>query len=174
MIQPSEDRVFRALEDLLSWTSRRQQALAANVANQDTPGYRAKDYSFSFKEQLDSLTMTTTSEKHMMPPEDTSKAQLYEVGTREKPNGNTVDLERELSELTKNELQYITLIQYLSQKIKTMRYAIGEGGQGATNLFTALDVNSSGLTAQRRRAEIASSNLADEQTTRTPSGGPKL
>ena len=54
MIQPSEDRVFPALEDLLSWTSRRQQALAANVANQDTPGYRAKDY--SFQEQLASIT----------------------------------------------------------------------------------------------------------------------
>ena len=60
MIQPSEDRVFPALEDLLSWTSRRQQALAANVANQDTPGYRAKDY--SFQEQLASITMAATSE----------------------------------------------------------------------------------------------------------------
>ena len=40
------------------------------------------------------------------------------------------------------------------------------------NLFTALDVNSSGLTAQRKRAEIASSNLANAQTTRTPEGGP--
>jgi flagellar basal-body rod protein FlgB len=130
MIQPSEDRVFPALEDLLSWTSRRQQALAANIANQDTPGYRAKDYSFSFEEQLNSLTMTTTDEKHMMPLEDTPKTRLYEVGTEEKLNGNTVDLEREMSEITKNGLQYITLIQYLSQKIKTMRYAITEGGKG--------------------------------------------
>ena len=40
------------------------------------------------------------------------------------------------------------------------------------NLFTALDVNSSGLTAQRKRAEIAASNLANAQTTRTPEGGP--
>jgi flagellar basal-body rod protein FlgB len=130
MIQPSEDRVFPALEDLLSWTTKRQQALSANVANQDTPGYRAKDYEFSFKEQLDSLTLTTTNEKHMTPLEDTSKTRLYEVGTEEKLNGNTVDLEREMSELTKNSLQYLTLIQYLSQKIKTMRYAITEGGKG--------------------------------------------
>jgi flagellar basal-body rod protein FlgC len=40
------------------------------------------------------------------------------------------------------------------------------------NLFTALDVNSGGLTAQRKRAEVASSNLANAQTTRTPGGGP--
>jgi flagellar basal-body rod protein FlgC len=40
------------------------------------------------------------------------------------------------------------------------------------NLFTALDVNAGGLTAQRKRAEVASSNLANAQTTRTMGGGP--
>src|SRR5262245_46698844 len=40
------------------------------------------------------------------------------------------------------------------------------------NLITALDVNASGLTAQRKRVELTSSNLANSQTTRTPEGGP--
>jgi len=40
------------------------------------------------------------------------------------------------------------------------------------NLLTALDVNASGLTAQRKRVEVSSSNLANSQTTRTPEGGP--
>jgi flagellar basal-body rod protein FlgC len=40
------------------------------------------------------------------------------------------------------------------------------------NLLTALDVNASGLTAQRRRVEVSSSNLANSQTTRTDEGGP--
>jgi flagellar basal-body rod protein FlgC len=40
------------------------------------------------------------------------------------------------------------------------------------NLLTATDVNASGLTAQRRRVEVASSNLANSQTTRTADGGP--
>lgn len=40
------------------------------------------------------------------------------------------------------------------------------------NLITALDVNASGLTAQRRRVEVSSSNLANSQTTRTEEGGP--
>src|SRR5262249_55832900 len=39
------------------------------------------------------------------------------------------------------------------------------------NLITALDVNASGLTAQRKRVEISSSNLANSQTTRTEEGG---
>jgi len=40
------------------------------------------------------------------------------------------------------------------------------------SLITALDINASGLTAQRQRAEVASANLANSQTTRTPEGGP--
>jgi flagellar basal-body rod protein FlgC len=40
------------------------------------------------------------------------------------------------------------------------------------NLITALDVNASGLTAQRKRVELSSSNLANSQTTRTADGGP--
>src|SRR5437016_5850312 len=40
------------------------------------------------------------------------------------------------------------------------------------NLLTALDVNASGLTAQRKRVEVSSSNLANSQTTRTAEGGP--
>ncbi len=40
------------------------------------------------------------------------------------------------------------------------------------NLITALDVNATGLTAQRQRVEVSSSNLANSQTTRTEEGGP--
>ena len=40
------------------------------------------------------------------------------------------------------------------------------------NLITAIDVNASGLTAQRKRVEVSSSNLANAQTTRTLQGGP--
>ena len=40
------------------------------------------------------------------------------------------------------------------------------------NFITALDVNATGLTAQRKRVEVTSSNLANSQTTRTDEGGP--
>ena len=123
-----EDKMVPVIQDLLSWTSKRQQALASNVANLDTPGYRAKD--FSFQAQLTSLELASTSSKHISPIEDTSSANVYDVGTKSKPNGNNVDIERELTEITKNGLQYITLVQYLNQKIRTLRSAITEGGKG--------------------------------------------
>ena len=43
---------------------------------------------------------------------------------------NNVDLEREMTEITKNGLQYITLVQYLNQKIRTLRSAITDGAKG--------------------------------------------
>jgi flagellar basal-body rod protein FlgB len=128
MINPSDASFFPTLEHLLSWTSKRQQALAANMANMDTPGYRAKDY--SFEQQLATIETAATSSKHITPLEDTTSARLYGVSTKVKPNGNNVDLEREMTELTKNGLQYITLVQYLNQKIRTLRAAISEGGKG--------------------------------------------
>jgi flagellar basal-body rod protein FlgB len=128
MISPSENRLFPEIENLLSWTSKRQQALAGNVANLDTPGYRSKDY--SFREQLSAISMRATANNHISPAEDSSSAQMYEVASKDKPNGNNVDIERELTEITKNGLQYITLVQYLNQKIRTLRTAITEGGKG--------------------------------------------
>src|SRR5437762_8512697 len=127
MINPTDGPLFPALEDLLSWTSKRQQALAANVANMDTPGYRAKDY--SFQQELATIDLAATSSKHLTPTEEASPARMVDVNSKVKPNGNNVDLEREMTEITKNGLQYITLVQYLNQKIRTLRTAINEGGK---------------------------------------------
>src|SRR2546427_5363325 len=127
MINPSDSPIFSSLGDLLSWTSKRQQALAANVANMDTPGYHATDY--SFEQELASIDVAVTSSKHITPLDDAGRARQYDVNTRVKPNGNNVDLEREMTEITKNGLQYITLVQYLNQKIRTLRAAINEGGK---------------------------------------------
>ena len=128
MINPTDGPLFQGIEDLLSWTSKRQQALGANVANMDTPGYRAKDY--SFEQELVSIDLASTSSRHITPTEDSSSARMYDVNTKAKPNGNNVDLEREMTEITKNGLQYITLVQYLNQKIRTLRTAITDGGKG--------------------------------------------
>jgi len=127
MINPSNAPFFPAVAELLSWTSKRQQALAGNVANMDTPGYRAQDY--SFEQELAAIDLSTTTANHIAPLKDEAHARLYAVNSKVKPNGNNVDLEREMTEITKNGLQYITLVQYLNQKIRTLRAAINEGGK---------------------------------------------
>jgi flagellar basal-body rod protein FlgB len=121
------DKMFPLVENMLDWTAKRQQALSANLANIDTPGYKARDISFS--EHLQGLSLETTSNQHLE-----SFAQngmrVFEVGSPDKANGNSVDLDREMTELTKNGLQYIALVQFLNQKIRTLRSAINDGGRG--------------------------------------------
>jgi flagellar basal-body rod protein FlgB len=119
------NKLFPVVESLLDWTAKRQQTISANLANIDTPGYKAKDISFS--EQMNALSLEVSSPVHLEPL-NASGMGVFEVGTKEKQNGNTVDLDREMTELTKNGLQYVALVQFLNQKLRTLRSAIRDGG----------------------------------------------
>ena len=123
-----DNRLYPAIEDRMDWTARRQQVLSNNIANIDTPGYHAKDVSFS--DQLQMLQVNTPNPKHIAPIGMDSRMQQYEVDGNVDLKNNSVDLDHEMSELTKNGLQYVAMIQFVSQKLKTLRSAINEGGKG--------------------------------------------
>jgi flagellar basal-body rod protein FlgB len=121
------DKMFPVVENMLDWAAKRQKTISANLTNVDTPGYKARDVSFS--EHMQSLGLETTSSAHLAPLSQNSSMRVYEVGSEAKQNGNTVDMEREMTELTKNGLQYIALVQFLNQKLRTLRSAINDGGK---------------------------------------------
>ena len=121
-----ENNLVDFIESQLTFASRRQQAFSANIANADTPGYRAQDVRFESQMQL--FSMAKTSGRHITPQQDDSRFWMFDVDTKAKPNGNTVDLDRELTQVTKNGLQFITLMQFLQSKIQTLRSSISEGG----------------------------------------------
>ena len=123
-----DNRLYPAMEDRMDWNARRHQALSNNIANIDTPGYHSKDVSFS--EQLQLLQVHTTNDKHIAPIGMDSRMQQYEVDGNADLKNNSVDLDREMSEITKNGLQYVAMLQFVSQKLKTLRSAINEGGKG--------------------------------------------
>ena len=123
-----DNRLYPAIEDRMDWTARRQQVLSNNIANIDTPGFHSKDVSFS--DQLQMLQVNTPNPKHIAPIGMDSRMQQYEVAGNADLKDNSVDLDREMSELTKNGLQYVAMIQFVSQKLKTLRSAINEGGKG--------------------------------------------
>src|SRR5262245_27817163 len=122
----TEYPILPFLEKMLDWTAKRQQAISSNLANIDTPGYKATD--FSFQQELSSARLNITDPAHQQLP-DQSDVRAYEVSTKVKADGNNVDLERELTQLTKNGLQYVTMVQYLGQKFRMIRNSINEGGK---------------------------------------------
>ncbi len=121
-----ETSFLNFIESQLSIASKRQQVLSANIANVDTPAYRAQDV--TFEDQMELLNMVSTSRRHMTLRESNAGFRMFDVGTKAKPNGNTVDLDRELTEVTKNGLQYVTLMQFLQNKLRTLRSSITDGG----------------------------------------------
>jgi flagellar basal-body rod protein FlgB len=100
----------------------RQQVIAANLANIDTPGYRARDVGFS--ETLTEITRGDETERTMEWSEE------IVVADDEAPDqdGNTVSLEGQMSKMSANMLRYKTLAEVLTRKIGMMRYAANDGG----------------------------------------------
>ncbi len=118
LIQESPSK--RLLEEALQARALRQDLIAANIANIDTPFYKARDIDFETvlrqkaKELYGSkmsqeLTMTQTHIAHMKETlaQDTTKATLYlRDGHMSRNDGNSVDLDVESSELSKNAIMF--------------------------------------------------------------------
>ena len=109
------DVTTSGLERALQGLTARQTATAANIANAQTPGYRAQRVTFE-----DSLATA-------MDTGNPSGAQIdtVDAGTPASITGNTVQLDSEVSDLQKEGLQYQAVAQAVSFKYALLRTAIG-------------------------------------------------
>src|SRR4051812_13650141 len=96
-----EGKMFPYVEHMLDWAAKRQQTISANLANIDTPGYKAKDISFS--DHMQSIELETSSPAHLKSVVSNGM-NVYELDAEAKDNGNTVDLDHQMTDLTKNGL----------------------------------------------------------------------
>ena len=120
-------------EHALELRTKRAEVLANNLANADTPGFKARDIDFQslLKDQMQgkgseqSLKMTTTNGKHLpVNGTDDSADLLYRIPSQPSVDGNTVDTQTEKAEFMKNTLQYQSSFQFLSSRFKSMNNAI--------------------------------------------------
>lgn len=112
----------------------RQQVIADNIANVDTPGFKRSEVLFEelLARQLSSqatsgLEARRTHEKHIPFGRGRSvvKPQLATDSTTSMNNsGNNVDIDREMALLAKNQLRYNALIQQLNHEISMLRIGI--------------------------------------------------
>ncbi len=104
----------------------RQGLLSSNIANVDTPGYRAKET--TFEEQLDTrIKMTRTSEDHIpspSPPDTLSFRVEEDPYSRIGNDSNTVDIDREMMKLNQNQLLYEASATVIQAKITGIKDAI--------------------------------------------------
>ncbi len=121
------DRGFRVLNKLLQAANMRQKVIASNIANADTPGYKAKDLKFgSFLGK--ELKLLTTDSKHIRNENDGKISnELIVEDNLSWGDRNNVELNVEVAKMTENALVHDAAIKILSTKIKMFKNAIRGG-----------------------------------------------
>jgi flagellar basal-body rod protein FlgB len=126
-----------ALESGLNHRLKRQDVIVSNLVNAYTPGYRALGYDFESQMQAalengDAMPLKTSDERHMKHPGATQdgdvKADLYVKPTESIGNdGNSVDVDKEMSEMAANQLIYRATVEVLNRRLGMMRYGVNGG-----------------------------------------------
>lgn len=121
----------------LGMRNRRNEVVTANIANAETPGYRA--FGYDFEKQLqdlgkmnDPIAVRTNNPKHMAnsftKADGSITPDVYVRPTESvDEDGNTVDIDTEMAQMAKNQILYRTTVETLNRKIGMLKYAINGG-----------------------------------------------
>lgn len=114
---------FRLLEQGLDAVWLKQNVIRQNIANSDTPNYKARTVNFSavLKEKLQHSGSNNEGEKMQLNLETTITT---EKGTNQNLDGNNVDTEKEAVALADAQLQYDVLAGKISNEFAMLRTAI--------------------------------------------------
>ncbi|NOX92381.1 MAG: flagellar basal body rod protein FlgB [Gammaproteobacteria bacterium] len=130
------DKFFGISQQALKIHSRRAEVLAGNLANVDTPGYKARDIDFKaalqqVKSGMGNVTLRTTNPNHINSAgtspgriDDVLGEMKYRIPGQPSLDGNTVDSLKEKAAFMENALLYQTNLQFLGGKIKHLKSAL--------------------------------------------------
>jgi flagellar basal-body rod protein FlgB len=131
MNEMSDAAVIAALRREMTRAVARQVASAGNLANLETPGYRAREPEFgdALERQLGApLQLAATSPSHLPANGGDALAASREVqGLTARRDGNTVQLDRELLMMTQAAGDFAKAQTALAAKFRLVRYALNEG-----------------------------------------------
>ncbi|MDR3606751.1 MAG: flagellar basal body rod protein FlgB [Oligoflexia bacterium] len=129
------DPTIGALNTSLNLRLLNQNVVSGNIANADTPGYKAKTVEFesALRDALGTSgeLQTQTSDPRHIAHRDTDSVdpEIYDDPNGvESLDGNTVDRSAEMAKLAENQLLYDSSAEMLKRKLGMLKYAITEGG----------------------------------------------
>ena len=125
MSQFNLDKDINSLATSLQLCGKRANILANNIANQNTPGFKAQDldYKSQFKELLDTQTKGTTYSRENFELKVDANLK-YRVPTQATLDGNTVDTQVEQADYTQNALEYKAILAFLNHEIQNLSTVI--------------------------------------------------
>lgn len=132
------DKTTGALGASVNFRLLRNNVLSSNIANAETPGYKAKrvDFEEALSRAVDIQNLNklnTANPEHFV----TGKGAIAQVNAdvyddpeiNVSNDGNTVDLEKEMENLSENTILYKATLQLINKKLGALKYAITEGGR---------------------------------------------
>lgn len=115
------EKAFGVHDDALLLFERRTRLLAENIANADTPNYKARDIDFNAalnQAQADQINLQTTQSGHMnLSTEPYGEFIKYHVPEQSSADGNTVDIQKQQAAFAENNVRYQTTLTILSRRI---------------------------------------------------------
>lgn len=132
------DKTTQALGASLNYRLLRHNVTQSNIANSETPGYKAKVVDFenalSRAVDLDGMNKLTTSDpEHFAVGQggiDKMKVEVEDNPDIDTNNDrNTVDLDKEMSTLAENSILYKAALTLINKKMAMLKYGITEGGK---------------------------------------------
>jgi flagellar basal-body rod protein FlgB len=133
------EKSMSRLDDALSFhqtaldlRSQRQAVIASNIANADTPNYKARDMNFgaALRGAMQGragqpLALTTTASRHIaMTGMATTATLQYRPESQSSVDGNTVDMDVERSAMADNSVQYEASLSFINALLKNMQAAV--------------------------------------------------
>ena len=120
------DKTFDTHERALAFRSQRMEILAKNIANADTPNFKAQDLDFRqlLKGAQDSNVQLTNAGHTSQTPEDARSALKYRVPYNTSFDGNTVELPVEQAKYGQYAADYQTTLSILENRITGIRKAL--------------------------------------------------
>jgi flagellar basal-body rod protein FlgB len=122
----------RFFETAMNLRVQRQQIIASNIANADTPQYKAKDIDFNqalqsaiYGKQDNDVTLAKTSSRHIDGAGGSGTGVLkFRTEKQSAVDGNTVDMDTERAAMAENSIQYEVLTKLISDRFSGIRAAI--------------------------------------------------
>ena len=128
------DNALQFHAEALNLRALRQQLLASNIANADTPGYKARDIDFrkaledALSGRVPSAQLARTASGHLPPLQGGATEHagnlVYRSAAQRSADGNTVDMDVERAQFVENAIRYEANLMFINSQLKSLLAAI--------------------------------------------------
>ena len=119
---------YQAVKQMLDMTSQRHEAIAGNIANVETPGYRRVDLDRNavsdFQATMHAAATSGSFDGAAHAGHQSVRTTLDTEAQSSRPDGNNVEIDHELLAMSQNTVEYGTLTEFASNSLKCLKMAI--------------------------------------------------